>query len=156
MNSKICTVLITLTSLVGSSSALFAQSFQINWHTVDGGGGTSTGGAYQLSGTIGQPDAGRMNGGTFTLLGGFWSGTDVIQMPGAPALGIERLGGGGLRVFWPLPATDWVLDETDALAATSAATPWTPSLLPYQTNATHISVTLPVPVSNKVYRLRKL
>ena len=36
----------------------FAQSYQIDWFTIDGGGGTSTGGVYSVSGTIGQPDAG--------------------------------------------------------------------------------------------------
>ena len=34
-----------------------AQSYSIDWWKVAGGGGTSTGGAYQISGTIGQPDA---------------------------------------------------------------------------------------------------
>lgn len=33
---------------------------------------SSTGGAYDLGGTIGQPDAGRLTGGTYTLDGGFW------------------------------------------------------------------------------------
>jgi hypothetical protein len=47
----------------------------INWYTIDGGGGTSTGGNFTLSGTIGQPDAGPvMAGGNFTLSGGFWAG----------------------------------------------------------------------------------
>lgn len=32
----------------------------------------STGGDFELSGTIGQPDAGMMEGGGFTLSGGFW------------------------------------------------------------------------------------
>jgi hypothetical protein len=49
-----------------------AQDFAIDWHTLDGGGGTSTGGAYSLSGTIGQPDAGAMSGGGYALVGGFW------------------------------------------------------------------------------------
>lgn len=45
----------------------------IDWYTIDGGGGTSTGGGFELSGTIGQPDAGpEMSGGGFTLTGGFW------------------------------------------------------------------------------------
>ena len=35
-----------------------AQSYAIDWHTIDGGGGTSTGGVYAVSGTIGQHDAG--------------------------------------------------------------------------------------------------
>ena len=49
-----------------------AQSYNIDWSTIDGGGGTSTNGQYSLTGTIGQPDAGAMSGGNFTLQGGFW------------------------------------------------------------------------------------
>ncbi len=49
-----------------------AGVFDLTWFTVDGGGGTSSGGGFVLSGTIGQPDAGEMSGGGFTLLGGFW------------------------------------------------------------------------------------
>jgi hypothetical protein len=37
--------------------AALAQ-YAINWHTIDAGGGTSTGGVYSVSGSIGQPDAG--------------------------------------------------------------------------------------------------
>jgi len=51
----------------------FAQDYDLDWHTVDCGGETfSTGGAYELSGTIGQPDAGMLSGGEFQLSGGFW------------------------------------------------------------------------------------
>ncbi|MFN3409754.1 MAG: hypothetical protein ACK45B_12210, partial [Limisphaerales bacterium] len=31
--------------------------YSIPWQTIDGGGGTSTGGVYRVTGTIGQPDA---------------------------------------------------------------------------------------------------
>ena len=57
-----------------SDSAL-AQSggYDLTWNRVDGGGGTSSGGAFSLSGSIGQPDAGRLSGGTYTLNGGFWN-----------------------------------------------------------------------------------
>jgi len=48
--------------------------YSIVWHTIDGGGGTSSGGTYQLTGTIGQPDAGYHGGGGYELLGGFWTG----------------------------------------------------------------------------------
>ena len=30
--------------------------YEISWYTIDGGGGTSAGGQYILTGTIGQPD----------------------------------------------------------------------------------------------------
>ena len=53
--------------------------FDVSWYTLDGGGGTSTGGDFALSGTIGQPDAGTMTGGDFELAGGFWPGVTVSQ-----------------------------------------------------------------------------
>src|SRR2546421_3418272 len=54
-----------------------AQSYDLSWYTIDGGGGmNSAGGTFTLSGTIGQPDASSfstpISGGTFTLVGGFW------------------------------------------------------------------------------------
>lgn len=55
--------------------AAVAQGFDISWYTIDGGGSTlCTGGAFQLAGTIGQPDASAasMTGGSFSLTGGFW------------------------------------------------------------------------------------
>ncbi len=60
--------------LVVGAAALAPRgpSFDLSWHTIDGGGGTSTGGGFDLSGTIGQPDAGLMTGGDFELRGGFW------------------------------------------------------------------------------------
>ncbi len=53
--------------------------FAISWATIDGGGGTSAGGAYTLSGTIGQHDASTpMTGGNYTLTGGFWPGAAAV------------------------------------------------------------------------------
>jgi hypothetical protein len=48
--------------------------YNISWHTIDGGGGTSSGGQYKLTGTIGQPDTGYSAGDSYELLGGFWPG----------------------------------------------------------------------------------
>src|SRR5438309_765524 len=73
--------------------------FAIDWHTIDGGSGISTGGVYAVNGTIGQPDAGKMTGGNFTLEGGFWS-IFAVQTPGAPLLSIERQVN-AVRVYWP-------------------------------------------------------
>lgn len=67
-----------LSALVTLSA--YAQ-YSIDWYTIDGGGGTSTGGLYSISGTIGQPDAGEtMTGGTYSLTGGFWS-LVAVQTP---------------------------------------------------------------------------
>ncbi len=138
---------VLLTALHGA-----AQNYAIDWYTIDGGGGASTGGVYSVTGTISQPDAGRMTGGGFDLQGGFWGIALAVQTPGAPLLSIER-SGGNVRVFWPLPATGFLLDETSSLAG--APPPWIQVAFPYQTNATHISITVPAPPGNKFYRLRK-
>mgnify|MGYP002783739173 FL=1 len=66
------------------ASMAAAQPFEIPWYTIDGGGGTSAGGTFSVSGTIGQPDAGTaLSGGTFTITGGFWVGGAVP--PACPA-----------------------------------------------------------------------
>jgi hypothetical protein len=74
-------ILITLAAVCLLTSSALASSeaaYLLNWYTVDGGGGTSIGGIYSLSGTIGQADAGVLSGGTYTLLGGFWSALGKI------------------------------------------------------------------------------
>ena len=56
--------------------AAHAQPFAIEKSVIAGGGGTSTGGSFALSGTFGQHDAsGPMTGGMFELTGGFWAGS---------------------------------------------------------------------------------
>jgi hypothetical protein len=57
------------------AAALPARAqFAIAWSTIDGGGGSSSGGSYAISGTIGQPDAGVLAGVRFGDSGGFWNG----------------------------------------------------------------------------------
>jgi hypothetical protein len=57
------------------SPALAHAQYTIDWFTIDGGGGDTAGGAFTLSGTIGQPDAGAQAGGTFQVSNGFWGET---------------------------------------------------------------------------------
>jgi len=144
-----------LALVVTGSFSAHAQPFAIDWFTIDGGGGMSTGGVYSVNGTIGQPDAGEMSGGQYSLVGGFW-GVVAIQTPGAPLLAISlnpQLS--TIIVSWPLPATGFVLDQTLALSNAPPQTVWSQVAMPYQTNATHISITVPMPAGNKFYRLRK-
>src|SRR6476661_1208260 len=79
------------------------QSYSIDWYKIAGGGGTSSNGTYVVSGTIGQPDAGQMSGGNYSLTGGFWSLISLVQTPGAPILNISYSGGNAI-VSWQLPA----------------------------------------------------
>ncbi|MBU0618060.1 MAG: hypothetical protein KKI02_10110 [Planctomycetes bacterium] len=62
-----------------SVGAVVANDYDVDWYTIDGGGEMfATGGDYELSGTIGQPDANTiaMTGGDYQLAGGFWSGVE--------------------------------------------------------------------------------
>jgi len=72
----------SLIILAGASGA-FGQ-FSIDWHTINGGGGISTGGGYELHGTIGQPDASRVahtadlgDNNYYALAGGYWPSFNV-------------------------------------------------------------------------------
>jgi hypothetical protein len=60
-------------------AAFVADSLGISWWTVGGGGSTASGGAYTLSGTVGQTDAGMLSGGAYTLQGGFWNSAVGVE-----------------------------------------------------------------------------
>ncbi len=72
-------VLLTLTAGVAATA-----DFTLDWWTIAGGGDLwTTGGGFELSGTIGQPTAGTvLTGGNFTLAGGFWPGAAPGVTPG--------------------------------------------------------------------------
>jgi len=65
---------------MGAGASALAQDFTVDWHTIDGGGEiqsetADTPPTWQLSGTIGQPDATELidlSGNGWTLTGGFW------------------------------------------------------------------------------------
>jgi hypothetical protein len=60
---------------LASTSAALSAGYDLSWWTVDGGGHTlSISGDYILGSTVGQPDAGVLSGGDYTLGGGFWGG----------------------------------------------------------------------------------
>jgi len=66
-------VILALTLALSVGVSVQPQDFDIHWRTIDAGGLMfSSGGDYELSGTVGQPDAGAMTGGEFELTGGFW------------------------------------------------------------------------------------
>ena len=73
--TKAALVLVALLCCLVLARAVLAQEgYELSWWTVDGGGGVSSGGGYTLTGTIGQPDAGGLAGGGYSLPGGFWGG----------------------------------------------------------------------------------
>jgi hypothetical protein len=73
-SKRIMLWLLCLLVFVLSGRVNGAGQYEISWYTIDGGGGTSSGGPYVVTGTIGQPDADWATGGVYELLGGFWPG----------------------------------------------------------------------------------
>ena len=70
--------LLTLLLVLSSALAQADDGYDLSWWTVDGGGQTfSSDGRYSLGGTIAQPDAGILEGGGYTLVGGFWGAAPV-------------------------------------------------------------------------------
>ena len=96
-------------------AAGFAQQYSIDWYTIAGGGGASSNGQYVVSGTIGQPDAGTMNGGNYSLTGGFWSLLAVVQTAGAPLHKIYLTATNTAVISWPLSSPAFNLQKNSAL-----------------------------------------
>ena len=114
--SKTWRIFGALLTFLAITISAHAQSYAIDWFTIDGGGDTSTGGVYTVSGTIGQPDgSGALPGGEYSVTGGFWSIISVIPTPGAPPLFIAYAGNQAV-VSWPLPAAGWLLQTNNNLA----------------------------------------
>ena len=139
-------VALILGSIWLCAQSSFAQ-YSIDWHTIDGGGGTSTGGVYSVSGTIGQPEAGPpMTTGQYSVTGGFWALPTAIQVTNAPTLHIAPGAAGQATISWTPSSTNWLLQESWSLSPAN----WTNSPSGV-TNPIVVPTTLPV----KFYRLFK-
>src|SRR5690242_302022 len=101
-----------LLAALAAGPALTSQAQPaLDWFTIDGGGGTSTGGVFSVSGTIGQADAGAMSGGNFSVTGGFWGLLAAVQTPGAPRLSIQRTTTNTVVVSWPSSSSGFTLQQ---------------------------------------------
>ena len=144
---KIVLMTLALTALVSRAQA---QTYSIDWYKIAGGGGTSTGGVYAVSGTIGQHDAGGpMTGGNYSLTGGFWSLIAVVQTGGAPTLYITS-SGNTVTVYWQ-DVSGWSLQQNSNLNSSggwSLNSSWTTS------NGTNY-LNLTPPIGNLFFRLKQ-
>ena len=137
-------------ALAGSPGRAGAQ-YSMDWHTVAGGGGTSTGGVYSVSGSIGQHDAGgAMTGGSYSLTGGFWA-LFAVPTPGAPALNIGLTSTNTAVVYWAFPSAGWHLQANTDLNTTNWVTP--PQTV--NNDGTSNFILVNPPTGNRFYRLQK-
>jgi hypothetical protein len=127
--------------------AIIAQTYSIDWHKVAGGGGTSTGGVYSVSGTVGQHDAGGpLTNGVYSLTGGYWALPIAVQTTNAPTLAIVPAAPGWAVISWTPSTPGFVLQETSSLSLTN----WINSL-----SAATNPITVPAVLPSKFYRLHK-
>jgi hypothetical protein len=139
--------LLGLAGALGLTLSAAAQDYSVDWFTIDGGGGTSTGGVYSVSGTIGQPDAGpAMTNGQYSVTGGFWALPAAIQVEGAPTLTIVPATPGNATLSWSPNSPGWVLQETWVLSPAN----WTNSI-----SGSTNPIVVPALVPSKFYRLFK-
>ena len=127
--------------------------YSLDWHTVDGGGGTSTGGVYTVNGTIGQPDATTtaMTGGQYSLTGGFWV-IQAVQPPGAPLLSIFRTSTNTVAISWPSPSDGWTLQQnTNSISSVN----WSNVTEMIHNDGTTRTLIVNPPTGNRFYRLWK-
>ena len=131
--------------------ALHAQGYSIDWYKVAGGGGTSTGATYSVTGTIGQHDAsGPMSGGSYSITGGFWARSNVVQTPGAPTLFVSH-SGNTVTVYWQ-NVSGWNLIQSGNL--TTPIGSWSASSAPTLTGGTNY-LNLVNPPGNLFFRLKQ-
>jgi len=147
--------LVVMLSLLGISPVATAQNYSIDWFTMDGGAGTSAGGPYLLSGTIGQPDANQqvMTGGGFSLSGGFWS-LFVVQTLDAPPLTIQWTAANTARISWPSALTGFVLQQNTNLNNVTISG-WVSAPQLVVDDGTTKSIIITPPTGNRFYRLFK-
>jgi hypothetical protein len=127
-----------------------AQNYSIDWYKIADGGGTSAGGPYSVSGTIGQHDAGgQMVGANYSLTGGFWSLIAAVPAPGLPSLTISQ-SANTVTISWPATGS-YILLQNANLATGN----WTTNTAPVSmANGTN-SITISPPVGNLFFRLKQ-
>jgi hypothetical protein len=142
--------------LFGAAVLAQAQSYNISWFKIAGGGGSSSGTAsngtvYAVSGTIGQPDAGYLSGGNYAITGGFWGVIGVVQTPGAPFLAITAASP-NVVLSWPASDAGFTLQKNSSL--NNPAT-WTSVTQSTNVISGTNTVTVPAPSGNLYFRLKK-
>jgi hypothetical protein len=104
-----------------------SAQFTVVRFTIDGGGTTqSSGGTFALGGTVGQPDAGRLSGGSFTLSGGFWSGGGAVEPRRRSSLRASAAGVRWIRSLYTRSSTGFtVTHNSTGVYTISFTTPFT-------------------------------
>jgi hypothetical protein len=122
----------------------------LDWIASNAAGGTSAGSAYSVSASVGQPSAGSMTGGSYSVVGGFWAIAAPVGPSNAPALRIRLSEAGELILSWPADSSGFELQQCSDLVRPS----WSNVTLPPSLGRDEQQVRVPRPLRNTFYRLR--
>lgn len=152
MSNKAMKALLSSSLFLLTAAFASAQSYSVTSRAI-AGGGTSSGGAYAVTGAIGKHDANTAStGGTYSLSGGFLAQYMALQQTGAPHL-IVRSVGANVQVVWASNVPGWVLqsNSSDLAPASWLDVVGTPSV-----NGAEQSLQFAAGSGRVFFRLRKL
>jgi hypothetical protein len=152
--ARVWSVAVVLGLSFGASSAQVGGSFDLSWHTMNGGG-SSARGNFAANGTFGQAATATMSGGSFTVSGGFWSFLTSGPAARRTLVHIRQAGAGRLIVSWPASDTGWVLQQATVLASSPELTVWTDVTSPIVVVDGANTVTLTPGAGSVYFRLRQ-
>lgn len=117
-----------------------ATGWQLDWWTLEPGGGRTLGSGYELTATLGQPVAGPATAGAYRLDAGFWPGR-LLPVPSD----------GQLQLEWPASIGPVVVETQRELAPAGI---WEVVGLTPAPVGNRMRVVLPVTDQNGFFRLR--
>ena len=142
MNPPVKTFALLILAAVSSARA----QFSIDWHTMDGGGGSGAAGSFEMHGTLGQPDVASGAAGNVVFAGGYWS---LLDEP-LPLLRIFRFNR-DIVLAWPNPSPGFGLQTSPDLVAPS----WTAVAIEPVKVGDELQVTWGPPDGQRFFRLSK-
>jgi hypothetical protein len=149
MKALLTVSLLLLTAVVASAQS----NYSITSATIDGGGGTSSGGPYAVTGAIAQADASAAStGGSYSISGGFFGQYMALQQTGAPHLTIRGVGA-SVQVIWGANVPGWVLQSNSADLAPAS---WLDVVGTPSVNGAEQSLQFAAGSGRVFFRLRKL
>src|ERR1051325_9909153 len=136
-----------VSGLVATASA----QTNIDWFSIDAGGGAASSANYLINGTIGQADAGILTSANYSIIGGFWAVQNLGPATALPELHIATAPAATVLLWWPSPSTGFVLQENTDLSNPAG---WVDVNGVVTDNGFTKSITRPVVGVSRFYRLR--
>ena len=126
---------------------------QVDWFTLDGGGGVQVSADYTANFTVGQNDVASTaaTSARYRIVPGFWALETFGPDPGRPSLTIT-LAGANVVLTWPSASPGFALEQTDSIAPVPAS--WSGTLGVITDNGIIKSITISHNVARRFYRLK--